>query len=336
MERSRNGRFSGKSRCCLVLAYPLETLGFGVARRVDHILDYYEARGIEVHVRTVGGRSRFPVARYLSTAVNLCRILTEPREVHLHVMGLMQPRAGLYARLGWLAGHRTTVDVCDSVRLIAESATGAAELEALARRCELVLRRLPNGIGVSYITKRDSEADGNMHHGRSVTVIPVTAARDLGALPAVDLPRIERFVLSGDLSSFHVQEGLRLLDDAWARHLIAYPDSVLDVYGRTVSRVEGWRSVNLRGFAPSVLSLYEGATAVIIPNMLTSGVPNKLVEAVAARRPIVAHASLAYFVGPHPWLLTYRDLSSFVDALADARALDLQAPVPPMSLIEMA
>lgn len=329
MNANRRGK---RGRTVIVLAYPLDRLGNGVVRRVDHLRTYYGEHGTSVDLAVIGGTSASPLKRRVQGVANLLRLALSSRAVHFHIIGLMQPAASRYASFAYSTGHETTLDTCDSLTLIAASAEHDSAVAATAGTLRRLQQDLPAGIKVSYISQRDLEADASLNGSRATFVVPAAAPASLSELPPIQAKHVERFVLAGDFDAYHVREGVAKLETAWRAHCATYTDAQLDVFGMNTSRIEGWPNCTIRGFAPDIAALYEGASVTLVPNVFSSGVPNKLIEAVAAQRPVVAHQSLKRLVAPHPWFLTYDDVESLTRSLSLARDLRLDVPVEPMRL----
>jgi hypothetical protein len=107
-----------------------------------------------------------------------------------------------------------------------------------------------------------------------------------------------------------------------------YQDVQLELFGRGLPDVAE-AGTTVRGWAPSISDVYRGDTAVFVTNRLESGVPNKLVEAVAARRPVLIHSSLHTLVEPHEWIVQWED------DLTEGLASLLDVPLNPRPLAEM-
>lgn len=124
-------------------------------------------------------------------------------------------------------------------------------------------------------------------------------------------------VVVADLSSSHNSGGLQSLLAAWERVYPLYPDLRLELFGVGLPEFAPPGAV-VRGWAPSISDIYSGDTGVFVTNVLQSGVPNKLVEAIAAQRPVLMHVSLRRLVNPHPWVIEWEgDLEAGLRQLLD-------------------
>lgn len=319
----------------ILVSLPIEFLSTGVWRRVDHLVSHYGlgeggVRVVALRPRpTKGWRPRFLALR---RALQLRRELS-PNDV-VHLAGFMSPSMNVLAVLFYLSGHRSTrLDACDSWRLIKEFAGSSDDLQRTAKAGRLTLRMLPPGIAISYVSRRDLSADHRNGGSRRLFVIPPSVPEALRELPPIDAAHISRFIVCGDLGSDHLRHGLDVLSAAWPLHIDSHPDSWVDIYGANTDQVcLGPRSA-VHGFVADMADIYRGPSAAILLNGEGSGVPNKLNEAIAARRPIVAHTSVLQFVRPHPWVVTYHDVASMTQALSQMRSLNLESNVHPPELL---
>jgi hypothetical protein len=109
------------------------------------------------------------------------------------------------------------------------------------------------------------------------------------------------------------------------------PEMLLHVYGQNVDILGEVKGAVLHGFAPELASIYEGRTAILVPNELQSGVPNKVVEAVAAQRPIVGHESLRELLDDASGFFGFEDEDSALAAIRAAADCELTREYPRLS-----
>jgi glycosyltransferase involved in cell wall biosynthesis len=156
--------------------------------------------------------------------------------------------------------------------------------------------------------------------------IPVS----LGAIDDLVGSPIERVVVAADYEGFHNSVGLQNLLEVWPVVHQTWPDVQLHLYGRGTPPPIHTEGVSIKGWAENLIDVYTGPTVVFIPNIDGSGVPNKLVEAVAARRPVIVHESLLGLLQPKSdWVFPYSNLESLQEQLRNAIACHPSAPPAP-------
>jgi glycosyltransferase involved in cell wall biosynthesis len=109
---------------------------------------------------------------------------------------------------------------------------------------------------------------------------------------ALDLPAGPLVLSVGQLEAI---KGHRDLIDAWATVRAAVPDAILLLVGAGSLRAELEESTRRQGVASSVLFLgfrkprpFFAACALLVQPSVSEGMPNAVLEAMAARRPVVA------------------------------------------------
>jgi hypothetical protein len=215
-------------------------------------------------------------------------------------------------------GYSVEFDMCDS-------SIEQLRLRLKSRRPMLVLvgvwqflaHLLSPTLPMIYISSKDLSADRWLNLFRSTRLVGAATPLELDSLPDVVLP-LTRISMGGDLNSFHNANGLADLVGAVRVASICLP---VDLYGPAAPAVELPPGVTYRGWAKRVSDLYEGDTVVFVSNVAGSGRPNKLLEAVACRRPIIVHESLASEVSGQENVHFYSnrtDLSRLLERLASA------------------
>lgn len=187
--------------------------------------------------------------------------------------------------------RRTSLDSCDSwlLQLQHRKAVGARTLPI---RLGLMLMRLPNRLlENSYISRRDAQVD--LFGSVPAIVIPQSAPKILSSLPPMS-GAPDRIVIAADFESFHNLEGARNVFASMDIFTERHPKIRVQLFGRIPAGFEIPSGIEVRGWVDDIADVYAGNTAVVITNRAGSGVPNKVVEAMAARRPMFIHSSLDY------------------------------------------
>lgn len=223
----------------------------------------------------------------------------------------------------WLAhelarsGFNTTFDACDSWVL-----QGIARLRT--RKLGLAVPALvglaldvmgPKKLAISYISQRDLMADSRLPRltKRRTLLIPPTVKPLQDKLDAYDGRQVSRVVVSADYASFHNHRGMMMLFDAWTRRK-RNRDFSLDLYGSNLPGAVA-AGISCVGWAETMNVIFAGRTAVFVPNIGGSGVPNKLIEAMSAQRPIILHKSMRYIAGTSSWLFYYSNADDIIEIL---------------------
>lgn len=195
-----------------------------------------------------------------------------------------------------LAKKNTVVlDVCDSWILQHRSRReqgGAARLFPIVGILAMKFGRRIHA--VTYISPRDVKSDARWIKGRKVGVVRQSRPRSLETLEPLQFP-VDRIVVPVDVTAFHNQRGVREYLPAiaaWARKT----GFRVDVYGRVPSELIP-PGLNVIGWVEDLQDVYRGNSVVFVTNVGGSGVPNKVVEAEAAGRPVILHESLSYLQG---------------------------------------
>ena len=243
------------------------------------------------------------------------------RDQALVVLGLGEVHMLLLAVFLVLAQRKVTYDACDSWKL--QWYSRRAQMGGLRSFVPivggLVQWLAPRRLTVSYISRRDASADTIILGRRKVDIVPPEAAALLSRIPPVSNSGIERVVAAVDLNSYHNRHGFEEIIDIWPAVRAAFPNVTLDLYGKGLSQVDV-EGVRVFGWAKDIRDVYAGNSLVYVTNRNGSGVPNKLVEAVASQRPLLVHESLSPLLTTSPWVYTFRkDLSArLVEALKDS------------------
>lgn len=297
-------------RIVLLTSRDQKQLPSGVSRRVDHLRDYYAKRGLMVVVVAIRPtRARNAIGHTL-------RLLsvTLRRGSIVHVAGFFQPNMVRLAGYLTRCGLDVVVDICDSWLLLAEVASEVEQRRTIEDGVQHT-RNLPRRVAVSYITQRDSKADFPINGTRRTLIVPPSAPANLFALAALSPGMAQRLTVSGDFASTHLREGIRCLRECWPDVRRAKSDASIDVYGPNARLLADISGSRVHGFVDDIGDLYRGNTVVLVLNRATSGVPNKIVEAVAAQRPMIVHESFRTSLSVHPLVHWYHDARSLKEAI---------------------
>ena len=179
-----------------------------------------------------------------------------------------------------------------------------------------------------------SDDDAARLGGRVTVVVPN------GADPAIDatpVPADPRVVVTGSLDFPPNADGVRWLVSAvWPAVRAAVPGAVLDVAGRhpppSLLALAGQHGVTITGDVPSALDHLRRARMAAVPVRFGSGTRIKVLEALAAGRPVVSTSVGVAGLGATP-ALVHDDAAGFaaavVDVLTDdelARRLGAEGP----------
>lgn len=310
----------------------------GIRRRYEHVVSWLTSQGVRSNTRVLmpasaQGESR---ARRFSRVIEQRRLLADdlPKDGTVLLLGL--GAAHILILAGCLARSRRKVwyDACDSWSLQFVSRLRTKNLGTIAPAAVgLVLQLFASrSLSVSYITERDRRSDRFLNRRRRTTVIEPAAPDELLRLPSFSGERPTRVVVSADFTAFHNSAGVQNLLDAWGA-VVHFPNVELQLYGKGVEGVPAPSGVRAVGWSDSIVDVYAGPTLVTISNVGGSGIPNKLVDAVAAQRPIVLHESMRAFLRPHPWLFFYSSREGLADRLSEA--LDREYNFDPENPIRM-
>lgn len=277
----------------VVTEFPPDDLPTGVRRRYEHVMDHLLSANIVTNTAVLGRTPR------RATSVP-ARIRAARRAAHTLadlsstaptvVIGLGTPTMLIAARTLARSGRPVVFDHCDSLLIQVRERLRSRDLRLIAIVLWLLALHVVTSrrIALSYISQRDAVADRAIDLGRRIATAPPTTPAALSALPPVRTP-LNRVVVPIELASRHAREGWSLLLEVLGER--ATPIAI-DLYGPTSPDGELPAGVQYRGFAPELADLYRGDTAVLVTNIGGSGVPNKLVEAATANRPLVLHPSL--------------------------------------------
>lgn len=207
----------------------------------------------------------------------------------LVVLALGSPPMMRLARQLHGRGENVRVDLCDSTILQWRARRSAADAKLVAVGAWMFAEHLAGPtLPVSYITDRDATADQRLNRLRDVRILGPKAPAALSELEPFRWPA-ERIVLYGDFGSFHNADGLAQLRLAVEQ----VPDGLpVQLFGPQAPPEKLPVGMEYRGWADSSAQVLSGDTVAFISNRAGSGIPNKLVEALAAGRPVIAHTDL--------------------------------------------
>ena len=308
----------------------------GIRRRFEHISKWLESQGIDFNVHVVGTKENpgGHVARIRAVRAAESRIARDMLEYDaVVVLGLgavhMQWLASRLAR----RGVSVVFDSCDSwIGQLTARLSTSRKLLAIPSVCGVILQWMSTRrFAVSYISQGDLARDNCLNRKRYAGVIPPNAPRSLATLPRMQQGKLSRVVIAADFDSFHVKSGVASIVAVWPEFHNSHPHIRLELYGvgKRPSLLRGFVD---RGYAPSLADVYAGNTLVFVPNAAGSGIPNKVVEGVIARRPLLMHESMARHVVPHSWISTYTSPTTLLDALRESASREYGEAVEIMEL----
>ncbi len=301
--------------CLLITECDIATTSLGRQRRDASLAAWAEgaAAGKVAHVSVLaaeGELSRFrrtmrvigwrPPAWHGRRPVLILSALAAP---HMVVLGLLLSRR-----------HRVVIDVCDSWLLLARAQASQGSPRCLVSLATwMVLRFLSGRCLLAYISDRDANADRfppSLH--RSFVIPQIVAEEQLLGLKPVAYP-LSRIVVAFDPKSLHNRRGTSRYLPALAEW--ADRDGVsLEVFGGIPAALLP-PGVSRAAWVDNLVDVYTGDTAVFVTNVAGSGIPNKVLEASAAGRPLIMHESLTYllpYVAVPVWL--FRSAESIGEA----------------------
>lgn len=292
----------------------------GVARRIDHLEDAFRSSGKQIKLWSLH-RTEPPeeyssrLHRLRASRKTLNGLISQiPQEDAVVVVGLGGAHM-LYLAARLSAHRRVLFDTCDSWLLQISARLRSSPLNSLLAVAGALLQlAAPATLEVSYISSRDANVDRLLNGRRNVSVIGPSVPDSLGLLEPSRIP-VDRLVILGDFSSFHNREGLRMVIKALKTGALDASIEV-DFYGPVPPNRSLPAKARYRGWARSLVDCYRGNTAVIVTNIGGSGIPNKLVESVAARRIVIAHASMLNRIESAN-LLTFRSSKQLAHLIQD-------------------
>lgn len=273
---------------------PLDKQSPGKRLRTESLVAHVATLGFQVHLSSMNGGYAKTIER-LAHSTSIAPQIQEVRRLSpaaVLVAGLGAPHMLANAcRLSQYA--RVIFDTCDSWNLQLEarrSEKGVSTVPSLAGRW---LQRQATDVALfTYISARDITHDLPLLDSARARVIPQKMNDSLARLPQVRFP-LTRLVIAADLTSFHNQAFFREHSQALSDAVASGALPSIEVYGRAEEPDLPPGFVH-RGWADSLASIYGGNTGVIVTNMVGSGVPNKLLEAVSASRPVLAFEGVCY------------------------------------------
>lgn len=283
----------GLDRVTLLSEFTSDHSATGSARRLHHIERWFTSMGLQVTHQAVNENKDAALGRRgrLQAVRNFVRMatVTVPNSNSLTVVaGLGVPHM-LKVANGMARSRRVIFDACDSWSLQARYRARTSPMGVVIPIWGGLVQAQAKGIGVSYISKRDADADAALNRRAEVFVIPPVAPLELADLAPVQFP-LERIVILGDFNSYHNSRGLRII----ARALELLPSETairFEAFGPNPP--PAFMPIKYKGWAPNLASIYEGNTGVLVTNVVGSGVPNKILEGIASGRPMFAHSAIA-------------------------------------------
>lgn len=309
-----NPRGSGERQIgsiVVVSERPLRLSPPGHGRRIESLTAYYENHGHTVTQVAVSEKGGSLPLRFLRSLLFSAHRVTDASPELIVVSGLGAPHMLLLARR--LARRaKVSFDSCDSWTLqLQHRRTDRAR--TLPIRLGIALLHWRSRIETnSYISARDSNSD--RFSSIPTVVIPQVVDASLTELKEVAYP-LERIVVAADFESFHNRKNASLLLRTLSELAQERPNVRVDIFGKIPADVELPSGVTRRGWVPKLSDVYDGNTGVVITNTSGSGIPNKVLEAIAGRRPMVAHRSLGYLDYSGSRVYFYEDKRTFSNAV---------------------
>ena len=154
-----------------------------------------------------------------------------------------------------------------------------------------------------------------------VALIPTGVDLDeLHPLPEREGP--PRVLFTGTMSyPPNRQGGSWLAERVWPLVRERVPDARLDIVGKDppagLQRLDGADGISVAGFVPSMAPYFEAAQVVAVPILTGAGIRVKIIEAMAAGRPVVSTSLGCEGLGLDPGrhLLVHDEPDAFADAL---------------------
>lgn len=162
--------------------------------------------------------------------------------------------------------------------------------------------------------------------GTRVSLIPMGV--DMSTFqPTPERDGPPRVLFTGTMSYPPNSQGARwLAERVWPLVRRRVPDARLDMVGRDpgpeLTRLDGHEGIAVRGFVPSMAPYFEAAHVVVAPILTGAGIRVKIIEALAAGKPVVStslgHEGLGLEPGRH--LLVEDQPERFAAAVANLLA----------------
>jgi glycosyltransferase involved in cell wall biosynthesis len=262
----------------------------GQARRVESLRSHFSDLAPSVDVRAVSSGASGMLRRSASALLVGLTLRSLPGRVVV-VSGLGAPHMLLLATLTALR-MRTFFDACDSW-LMQLDVRKADNARLLPIKAGIWLMHLHTRIElVTYISERDREADRRILRAPSA-VVRQSSPQELLSLARFSGP-VRRVVVAADFTSFHNTEGAEIALRVLGKLAGGNSAAKFHLYGRIPDSLVVPQGIVVEGWAETLSEIYAGQTAVLVTNRFGSGVPNKVVEAIAAGRPLLLHKSLDY------------------------------------------
>jgi len=307
----------GERKVLLLAEGSRDSLAPGLARRMETLEAHWRSRGAIVETRVLGGA--YEGGKLARISALMRQKASIPPGSTVHLVALAAPHVMGYAGVIALRNPdvRVFADVCDSTlgqlrhrfrvreyRLVPSALTYLAFLFLFSRH-----------LTSSYITERDAVQDRILLRGERPLVIRLDPPRSRSSRVEYDA---DELLCVGDFRSFHVRRGVRALASACQEWPNPHPPKVV-LAGpgaeREAERTPGWSSL---GWVDDPADIYGGRSVVFCPNENTTGVPNKLVEALTSRSRIVCHVSFEPLLGAEPGIYYWRNSNDLGRAVRDA------------------
>lgn len=250
----------------------------------------------EVHVVPVipaAGGNLYTRHRSLRDAGRLRELVGfEPAALHLDGLPLAHAARGAAA---W--GVPCVLDACDSwpLRYLSTLRRGTVSAAPGLVAALALLRSAGRASAVCYISDRDRDHDRSLLPARTRTfVVPNAVDPSLLAVPAISDE--QRISSAADWRYPPNAEGLGwFLRRIWP--LIERSNLQVDLYGPEAPAEQLPPGVVYRGWVPDKADIFTGAVLSIAPVRTGAGVKNKVVESLAAARPVVTTSEGAAGLG---------------------------------------
>jgi hypothetical protein len=301
-------------RVTLITELPAARLATGVRRRLEHHLAALAAAGIGTTHVALAEEPAATLRTSVSRARKMRLVDLVPRGNEAIVIGLGDVASMVVADSLARAGYDTTYDQCDSMVLQLGAAVRDARLKDVVWAVfRIIVRRwIRRTIVLTYISGRDLRWDRPVNVARRVDLVQANVDPKLLELGDMAGGGIDRVSVPADFHSPHLRKGLAMLWTATAGRTPV----PLDLFGPAAPAESLPVGASYRGFASDIGDVYVGRTAVFIANIGGAGVPNKLLEAALAKRPVIVHPSVKRRVDVQVTGWTFRTSSDIRRILA--------------------
>jgi hypothetical protein len=293
----------------LISEYDFSLISNGTTRRMQHLSEWLQTEHETFETHIINQNFSGKVRRIINAVLFFNRINSGSGQHYNQkflINGLAAPHMFFLSRI-FLSRNQVIFDICDSLRgQFINQLKRFDLLRALSIIfVGLAMKFSKDSVSFSYISEKDLAEDRFFLKGKNAITIYPKLPKDLQSEDLFETGLATRVVLFHSSQSVHTQKYTKVFLNEVPRILTIQPNIELDIFTSSALKKGFPKGVNVHSGIFNYKEIYNGQTLIFISNDTSTGISNKLLEAVYLQKPIIVHTSLASQLKEHPWIMTF-------------------------------